>query len=213
MHLVVGQPQPAAAGTALCASFVRVAYLAILIQCALGRVISGRCNFFPKLHVLVGELFEALLAIGAVGALALGLLHGGHQGRDGEPHDEADEEVDPREPERARVRAAEPEPRTDLLGLPVPELAKPVAFPSEEVLDLAILGVVAGLVLVGELSDRLRREVTHRVGGARVRVWSGLARRVSFSPLPVLLNAKCNAHRLTTPQGLPKEREPEREFY
>ncbi len=77
------------------------------------------------------------------------------------------------------MRAAEH--GTDLFGLTVPELAKSVAVPSEQRHDLAILGVVAGLVPVGELPDRLRREVAHRVWGARVRVWSGFARRVTFS--------------------------------
>jgi hypothetical protein len=51
-----------------------------------------------------------------------------------------------------------------------------VALPTEERHDLAILGVVAGLVPVGGLPDRLRREVAHRVSGARVsrleRLWS-----------------------------------------
>ena len=158
---VIGQSQPAAAGTALGASFVRVAYLAHLIQCALGRALH--CSFSPKLHALVGELDEARLADITVGFRALRLLQGGHQGRDGEPHDEADEEVEPRELERARMRAAEPEHGTDLLGLTVPELAKVVAVPSEEAHDLAILGVVAGLVPVGGLPDRLRREIAHRV--------------------------------------------------
>jgi hypothetical protein len=127
--LGVREPEPAAAGSALGAAFVRVAHFAFLVDGSSWRTI--RVFLALELHVVVGEGVGTLLTHVGVGACALGLLDDNHHGCDRKPHDKAHEEVEPCKVKGPRVRPRKGQHGHDLLAHGMVECAALGSFPAQ----------------------------------------------------------------------------------